>query len=95
MLEKMKKRCFFKVLSPWHGYGEESDISGTRSKQFQSKRTGPADQSVFQTKGFSETGTKHKIMCFWNNQATVETYSRTPQKPNQDFVKGHNRTSLT
>jgi len=34
------------------------------------------------------------VKAFFNNQA-LKTYSNTPQKQNQDFVKEHNRTVET
>jgi len=34
------------------------------------------------------------VKAFFNNQA-LKTYSNTPQKQNQDFVKQHNRTVET
>ncbi len=69
-----------------HGYGEESDISGTHSKHFANQNAlGQLTNQYFRRRASGKQW--NKIMCFWNNQSSVETYSRTPQKPNQDFKR--------
>lgn len=66
--------------------------------------------SYFGRRGFIKTGTKEVIgdrlgkevlqLCKYvkNNafleQSSMKAYSSTPQKLNQDFVKGHNKTTL-
>jgi len=84
------------------------EISQTRAKQCQSQHTGPTNQSqhipYFVRRGciendeFNQTGGERgaviflKIMIFFEKLSI--TYSNTPLKPNQDFLKGRNRAPL-
>ncbi len=103
----MKKSCFRSMLSPRHVTFLEHDLScspittpANQSEHILCFKGGASSKQelnrVFETDWEERCCTNVKYMK--NNafvkQLSMETYSSTPQKLKQDFVKGHNRNPL-